>query len=140
MVGEKGLEPSVADKIGEYVKLKGGMELVELLTADEALGSNKSAKAALDDMKLLLQYVDLFAIADKVRSSSKHSLSTIFMKLVFTTQSSARKGKNILSNSASSGLGTDYVNFMCSLLSVIFSDPLFSFHGLLPVLIFFINY
>ncbi len=66
MVGEKGLEPSVADKIGEYVKLKGGMELVESLMADEALSTNKSAKAALEDMKLLLQYVDLFNITDKV--------------------------------------------------------------------------
>ena len=74
MVGEKGLEPSVADKIGEYVKLKGGMELMQLLTADEALSSNKSAKAALDDMKLLLQYVDLFAISDKVSLSSKQNL------------------------------------------------------------------
>ena len=72
MVGEKGLEPGVADRIGEYVKLKGGIELVELLTADEALSSNKSAKAGLDDMKLLLQYVDLFAIADKVSSSNRH--------------------------------------------------------------------
>lgn len=76
MVGEKGLEPSVADKIGEYVKLKGGMELVELLTADEALSNNKSAKAALEDMKLLLQYVDLFGITDKVTSSSKMSPHT----------------------------------------------------------------
>lgn len=67
MVGEKGLEPSVADKIGEYVKLKGGVELVESLMADEALSKNKSAKSALEDMKLLLQYVDLFDITDKVR-------------------------------------------------------------------------
>ena len=66
MVGEKGLDPSVADKIGEYVKLKGGMELVESLVADEALSKNKSAKTGLDDMKLLLQYVDLFDITDKV--------------------------------------------------------------------------
>lgn len=66
MVGEKGLDHSVADKIGEYVKLKGGMELVESLSADEALSENKSAKAALDDMKLLLQFVGLFDITDKV--------------------------------------------------------------------------
>lgn len=71
MVGEKGLEPSVADKIGEYVKLKGGMELVESLMADEALSKNKSAKSALEDMKLLLQYVDLFDITDKVRSLTR---------------------------------------------------------------------
>ena len=66
MVGEKGLEPSVADKIGEYVKLRGGMELVESLTADEVLSKNKSAKAALADMRLLLRYVELFDIKDKV--------------------------------------------------------------------------
>ena len=87
MVGEKGLEPSAADKIGEYVKLKGGMELVERLTADEALGNNKSAKAALDDMKLLLQYVDLFGITDKVSSSNKRSLLQYIREYIFTARS-----------------------------------------------------
>ena len=66
MVGEKGLEESIADKIGEYVKLRGGMDLVERLTADEALIKNKSAKTALEDIKLLLSYVELFGIKDKV--------------------------------------------------------------------------
>lgn len=66
MVGEKGLEPSIADRIGEYVKLKGGMDLVKQLTADGALIRNKSAKAALEDMKLLLHYVELFGIKEKV--------------------------------------------------------------------------
>ncbi|XP_074620769.1 histidine--tRNA ligase, cytoplasmic-like isoform X1 [Acropora palmata] len=66
MVGEKGLEPSIADKIGEYVKHKGGMDLVKKLTADEALINNKSAKAAVEDMKLLLHYVELFGIKEKV--------------------------------------------------------------------------
>ena len=46
------------------------MELVESLSADEALSKNKSAKAALDDMKLLLQFVGLFDITDKVSSTS----------------------------------------------------------------------
>ena len=66
MVKEKGLDPSSADRIGEYVKLKGGLELVEQLCQDTALYKNKSAKAALDDMKLLLQFVELFGIKDKV--------------------------------------------------------------------------
>lgn len=52
MVGEKGLELSVVDKIGEYVKLKGGMEFVEFLIVDEVFSSNKSVKVVLDDMKL----------------------------------------------------------------------------------------
>lgn len=66
MVGEKGLEPNVADRIGEYVKLKGGMELVESLMQDPALSENKSAEAGLEDMRLLLTYIELFEIKDKV--------------------------------------------------------------------------
>ena len=66
MVGEKGLEPSVADRIGEYVKLKGGMELVDSLAQDPTLTENKSAKAGLEDMRLLLTYIDLLKIKDKV--------------------------------------------------------------------------
>ena len=66
MVGEKGLEPNVADRIGEYVKLKGGMELVESLMQDPALSKNKSAEAGLEDMSLLLTYIELFEIKDKV--------------------------------------------------------------------------
>lgn len=66
MVGEKGLEPNVADRIGEYVKLKGGMELVESLMQDPALSKNKSAEAGLEDMRLLLTYIELLEIKDKV--------------------------------------------------------------------------
>ena len=66
MVGEKGLEPNVADRIGEYVKLKGGMELVESLMQDPALSKNKSAEAGLEDMRLLLTYIELFELKDKV--------------------------------------------------------------------------
>lgn len=66
MVGEKVLEPNVADRIGEYVKLKGGMELVESLMQDPALSKNKSAEAGLEDMRLLLTYIELFEIKDKV--------------------------------------------------------------------------
>lgn len=66
MVGEKGLEANVADRIGEYVKLKGGMELVESLMQDPALSKNKSAEAGLEDMRLLLTYIELFEIKDKV--------------------------------------------------------------------------
>lgn len=66
MVGEKGLEPNVADRIGDYVKLKGGMELVESLLQDPVLSKNESAKAGLEDMRLLLTYIELFEIKDKV--------------------------------------------------------------------------
>ena len=49
------------------------MELVESLSADEALSENKSAKAALDDMKLLLQFVGLFDITRTKYSAFRYS-------------------------------------------------------------------
>ena len=57
MVDEKGLDGSIADKIGEYVRLGGGgLELVERLLTSSDLGKNKSAAAGLEDMKLFLKY------------------------------------------------------------------------------------
>ena len=67
MIDEKGLEPSIADAIGEYVKYHGGMEVLEKIEADEKLGANKSGKDGIADMKLLLKYCELFGGVDEVR-------------------------------------------------------------------------
>ena len=63
---EKGLEEAAADRIGEYVKLNGRLELLERLTSDERLTAVPSSVAGLEDMKLLLQYCKLFGVLDKV--------------------------------------------------------------------------
>jgi histidyl-tRNA synthetase len=67
MVDEKGLDPNVADAIGEYVHNHGGIDVLEKMEADEKLGNNKSGKAGIDDMKLLLRYCELFGVLDKVK-------------------------------------------------------------------------
>ncbi|KFO08553.1 Histidine--tRNA ligase, cytoplasmic, partial [Balearica regulorum gibbericeps] len=67
MVGEKGLSPEAADRIGEYVQLHGGLDLIERLLQDPKLSQNKLAKEGLGDMKLLFEYLTLFGIAGKVR-------------------------------------------------------------------------
>ena len=59
MTGEKGLDPEVADRIGEFVKLKGSKELVEKLLQDGRLSANVRAKQGLDDMHLLFKYMNL---------------------------------------------------------------------------------
>ncbi|CAE6445024.1 unnamed protein product [Rhizoctonia solani] len=61
MVEEKGLPEDVADKIGEYVKLRGGPELLTQLR-ESPLASNESAKAGMDDMDLLFKYLNVFGI------------------------------------------------------------------------------
>ena len=66
MVDEKGLDPAVADKIQTYVLQKGGRELLDSLRGDEALFANASAKAGLEDMALLIDYLDAFKVLDKV--------------------------------------------------------------------------
>ncbi|CAK5268567.1 unnamed protein product [Mycena citricolor] len=57
MTEEKGLDPVVADKIGEYVKLKGGPELLKTLEADSTLLANASAKQGVSEMALLFTYL-----------------------------------------------------------------------------------
>ncbi|KAL2361044.1 Cytoplasmic and mitochondrial histidine tRNA synthetase [Blastomyces dermatitidis] len=66
MVEEKGLDSAVADKIETYVVQKGGRELVESLLSDEALLANLSAKTGLEEMALLMDYLEAFDILDKI--------------------------------------------------------------------------
>ncbi len=66
MVKEKGLDPVVADRIGEYVKLSGSQELCDALLADPALSSNAAAKKGIEDMKTLFTYLSVFKIQHKV--------------------------------------------------------------------------
>uniref|UniRef100_K7F903 histidine--tRNA ligase n=1 Tax=Pelodiscus sinensis TaxID=13735 RepID=K7F903_PELSI len=66
MVGEKGLSPEAADRIGEYVRLHGGLGLIEQLLQDPQLSQNKLAREGLGDMKLLFEYLTLFGIAEKI--------------------------------------------------------------------------
>lgn len=68
MTQEKGLDSNVADQIGEYVKLKGGEQLVDDLLQDSKLTANKSAKEGLDEMKILFKYLNIFGVTDKVSS------------------------------------------------------------------------
>ncbi|GAA5855543.1 hypothetical protein JCM8547_007882 [Rhodosporidiobolus lusitaniae] len=66
MTVEKGLDGEVADRIGEYVKLKGGPELVEKLKQDERLTKNKTAVQGLEDMALLYKYLDIYGVTEKI--------------------------------------------------------------------------
>jgi len=62
MVEEKGLDPSIADKIGQYVSLKGSRELLEKLLQDELLSKNKRAKEGLEDLKIMFTYLEAYSI------------------------------------------------------------------------------
>ncbi|KAI8991087.1 histidyl-tRNA synthetase [Mycotypha africana] len=66
MVEEKGLAPESADKIGEYVKHKGGRELLDYLKKDEVLMANANAAAGLKDMETLFDYLEVFEVMDKM--------------------------------------------------------------------------
>jgi len=65
MVDEKGLSEEVADRIGEFVRLSGGTELVETLLQGP-LGKDKDAAKGLEDMKLLIQYCQLYRCGESL--------------------------------------------------------------------------
>ncbi|CAG8242620.1 unnamed protein product [Penicillium salamii] len=66
MVDDKGLDGEVADRIEKYVMNKGSRELLESLLRDEALNANASAKAGLEDMALMMDYLEAFGVLDKI--------------------------------------------------------------------------
>ena len=65
MVEEKGLDGDVADRIEKYVMLKGGRDLLDTLLKDETLMGNESAKAGLEDMRSLMDYLDAFGVLER---------------------------------------------------------------------------
>jgi histidyl-tRNA synthetase len=67
MVENKKLDRKVADKIGEYVKMSGKLELVEKLEKDVPLAEVKDAAHGLSGLKVLLQYCEAMGIADSVK-------------------------------------------------------------------------
>jgi histidyl-tRNA synthetase len=66
MTEEKGLAEEVADKIGEYVVLKGQKDLLSKLQADEKLMANASMKAGIEDIELLFTYLEAFNALENV--------------------------------------------------------------------------
>ncbi|ODV58488.1 histidine--tRNA ligase [Ascoidea rubescens DSM 1968] len=65
IVEEKNQSKEVADKIGEFVKLKGGLdEILPILLSNEELMSNPLAKEGIEEMKLLNGYISVFSISD----------------------------------------------------------------------------
>lgn len=67
MVEQKDLPESVADQIGQFVRNRGTLaEVLGLLKANETLTSNENVKAGINDMTLLLSYLEAYDIADKI--------------------------------------------------------------------------
>lgn len=66
MIDEKGLDPENADKIGEYVRLNGGLELVDKLLADTVLIKVPAFLKGLEAMKLLLHYCSILNLKNAI--------------------------------------------------------------------------
>ncbi|KAG7091034.1 hypothetical protein E1B28_010094 [Marasmius oreades] len=66
MTEEKDLDPAVADRIGEYVKHKGGSSLLEQLLTDTTLTANPRAKEGLEEMGLLFTLLRAYGVIDKI--------------------------------------------------------------------------
>ncbi|KAI1634458.1 histidyl-tRNA synthetase, class IIa [Biscogniauxia mediterranea] len=66
MTEEKGLDAEIADKIGEWVVLKGGKDLLEKLKSDEKLCANESMKQGIADLELMFSYLECFKVLDAV--------------------------------------------------------------------------
>ncbi|WWC87905.1 uncharacterized protein L201_002805 [Kwoniella dendrophila CBS 6074] len=67
MTVEKGLDEKVADKIGQYVGLKGpGYDVLEKLKSDQELMAIPLAKQGITDMEILFRYLNVYKVLDKM--------------------------------------------------------------------------
>ncbi|OCF75010.1 histidyl-tRNA synthetase [Kwoniella mangroviensis CBS 8886] len=67
MTVEKGLDEKVADKIGQYVGLKGpGHDVLEKLKSDSDLMGIPLAKQGIEDMEILFRYLKVYKVLDKM--------------------------------------------------------------------------
>jgi histidyl-tRNA synthetase len=67
MVQEKGLLDEVTDQIGEYVRRRGDTyKVLQFLKSDLGLSANENVKAGLDDIGLLISYLEVFDVVNKV--------------------------------------------------------------------------
>lgn len=67
MVQDKGLSEEAADKIGQFVLHKGKpRELYDQLMSSKAFGNHKGALKAMEDLKILFQYLDAMGKLDYI--------------------------------------------------------------------------
>lgn len=66
MVEEKGLSEEVADRIWEFVRRRGGRDVLEALRQDQRVMENQNLVAGLEDMDLLFGYLEAFGVLDKI--------------------------------------------------------------------------
>ena len=69
MVSEKGIDSSVADAIGLYVKMKGGAEILDELMKNESFVANEKAKEGLQELKKLAKYGKVLEFSENVSLS-----------------------------------------------------------------------
>lgn len=62
MINEKGLEEAAADRIGEFVKMRGGVDLIADLLSRPEIQANERAKRGLEDLKLMFGFLKIFGI------------------------------------------------------------------------------
>jgi histidyl-tRNA synthetase len=65
LVEEKGISEGVADRIGGFVRKRGGKELIQELL-DSSLATNERAKKGLEDLMTLTKYFETFGISNTV--------------------------------------------------------------------------
>uniref|UniRef100_A0A182R7L5 histidine--tRNA ligase n=1 Tax=Anopheles funestus TaxID=62324 RepID=A0A182R7L5_ANOFN len=66
LIEQKGVNEETVDRIASYVTLHGGLELVNQLSEDEQLKRISKACEALNDLRLLFQYCEIFQVENRI--------------------------------------------------------------------------
>lgn len=67
LLTDKGLSVETVDLIGEYTRISGGPEVLDLLAADSRLTDVPAIQETLGDMRTLLEYCKAMGIMDRIQ-------------------------------------------------------------------------
>ncbi|XP_040200752.1 histidine--tRNA ligase, cytoplasmic-like isoform X2 [Rana temporaria] len=84
MIEEKEMRPEIVDRLGEFIKLNGDLALIQQLSENPLVSQNMLAMEALNDLKLLHRYLEIFGVTDK--ESGEKIRTTETQVLVATAQ------------------------------------------------------
>ncbi|KAJ2483104.1 Cytoplasmic and mitochondrial histidine tRNA synthetase [Coemansia sp. RSA 2131] len=66
MTEEKGLDGAVADRIGEFVQLRGGAELLDQLQSMPDLMRSEKAQQGVREMQAFFKYAEIYGVLDRI--------------------------------------------------------------------------
>ena len=112
MTEEKALPNEVADQIGEYVKHNGAVrDILDFLKSNPSLVADQDVKAGIEDIELLLSYLEAFGISNSISfnlslAQGLDYYTSLIFEVLHTPRETQAPGKQASGNGQATQVGS----------------------------------